>query len=132
MAGIPSFFKTPAGALLIAAVSVVLIIVLARLVNPGTVNSSTPEQIYDGLQGIVEGARARKVQQALCALRPICKDFARARQECAAAGNYGTCIQIKMGSDRFWIAEASCTEAGEVAGLPPDKQPTVLGCLFHW
>ena len=49
----------------------------------------------------------------LCELRSLCERYASVRQECATAGNYEKCIEIKTGySQRFF--DASCRNDGSV------------------
>ena len=56
-------------------------------------------------------------KRALCHSERLCRDFGRARQECAVAGNFDTCIQIKMGANASAIY--NCTEGGKLRGGGP-------------
>lgn len=67
----------------------------------------------------------------LCHLKQACETFAKVRQECAVAGNYGQCLDIKMGDDAS-IVSMSCTFDGKVA-LPPDDMPGSVDCwVRNW
>ena len=52
--------------------------------------------------------------ELLCDLKPICLDYAKARQNCATAGNYKMCMEIKLGNDRYWQTKENCTDTGEL------------------
>jgi hypothetical protein len=64
-----------------------------------------------------------------CHLKAICKTFATARQECATAGNFNTCMNIKMGESDYALI-GSCTDDGAIA-FPPDEMPRALECWFR-
>jgi hypothetical protein len=62
----------------------------------------------------------------LCKAKPLCEDYANERQKCATAGNYRTCMEIKLGPDEFLDAKRMCTDNGHVNY---DPVPTFLDCL---
>ena len=83
----------------------------------------TPEQIQARKAAQLAQAKAQAAatarQRALCNQQTICTKFATARQECATAGNYKNCVDIKMGTDamdlypcmndgRVWANRLTC------------------------
>ena len=88
----------------------------------------TPQQ----LQAEAEARKDREVAEAqehqrkteLCRAASICSSYAKARQECAVAGNYDQCMSIRF-SGPSPIYE--CTNDGKLM-YPPDDMPPPLGC----
>src|SRR5262249_37204494 len=58
-----------------------------------------------------ERDRARQQKEelnlALCRQAAACKKYSEARLECATAGNFKTCLRIKMGEDAAYIGMCS-------------------------
>jgi hypothetical protein len=63
---------------------------------------------------------------AMCHQQGVCDKFGKARQECATAGNYDRCIDIKLGADDA-ASVGSCTEDGKMTYTPPDM-PNSINC----
>jgi len=63
----------------------------------------------------------------LCGMRSTCVQYAPVRQQCAVAGNFSSCVAIKMGGPD---PTDYCTPDGQVAHPPPDL-PTVADCLLR-
>jgi hypothetical protein len=65
----------------------------------------------------------------LCAVKSACSKYAEARQECAVAGNFDNCLQVKMGSEDYALKD-SCTEDGKLAGVSPSDIPDPVSCFI--
>jgi hypothetical protein len=65
----------------------------------------------------------------LCLAAAACKKYDQVRLECATAGNFRTCLRIKMGNDASYSDTCSLSEGGPALRPPPDT-PTVLECFF--
>jgi hypothetical protein len=86
-------------------------------------------QEWEQQQAQRRAAAAAKHEEtvAVCRLKSICKQFARARQECATAGSFETCMRVKLGDDK--IGEAgSCTNDGHVAYA--SAEPSAIDCFL--
>jgi len=83
-----------------------------------------PEQIQSRRAAQLDQAKAQAAatarQRALCNQQTICTKFATARQECATAGNYKNCVDIKMGKDAIDLYP--CMNDGRVWSEPADMQ----------
>jgi hypothetical protein len=76
--------------------------------------------------------QTRQIQEKkryLCLAAAACKKYDQVRLECATAGNFRTCLRIKMGDDAAYRDTCSLSEGGP-ALLPPPETPTVLECFF--
>jgi hypothetical protein len=62
----------------------------------------------------------------LCQLAAACKRYSEARLECAPAGNFKTCLRIKMGDDAPYGGMCSGYDEG---ALSPET-PNVVMCFF--
>jgi hypothetical protein len=78
-------------------------------------------------QQTAEQATKRKQDRALCRVKSICEEYAHVRQECATAGNFQTCVRVKMGDENFEEV-GSCTNDGHIAYLP--AEPGAVDCFF--
>ena len=58
-----------------------------------------------------------------------CKKYSDVRLECAVAGNFKTCLRIKMGADAYYAPICSGGEEGAPALLLPDT-PNAFQCFF--
>jgi hypothetical protein len=65
----------------------------------------------------------------LCLAAAACKKYDQVRLECATAGNFRTCLRIKMGDDASYTDACSVSEGGP-ALRPPPETPTGLECFF--
>jgi hypothetical protein len=68
---------------------------------------------------------------ALCKAKNLCPDYAKVRQECAIAGNYKMCMEIKLGQENYLESGKICTPDGQV-NYPSDKVPWWPECLKAW
>jgi hypothetical protein len=78
--------------------------------------------------GAIEGARlafphAPLVAQSLCKAQTVCRRYAKARQECAIAGDFALCVRVKMGEDLV----LDCQDDGV---LKSEARPTAAECLL--
>jgi hypothetical protein len=76
----------------------------------------------------LELAKDRKLY--LCHLAEACKKYDRVRLECATAGNFGTCLRIKMGDDAEYSGLCSNGAEGAPAAPPPPQTPNMVGCFI--
>jgi hypothetical protein len=74
-----------------------------------------------------ESRRRTEIKRQFCRLRSACPLFAKVRQECATAGNYKLCVNIKMGDDASLIE--FCTNEGHVA-YKPNNFPNAIDCFI--
>jgi len=75
--------------------------------------------------GSPEGLDVPRIKE-LCRTKDLCTRYAMSRQECATAGNFDLCLNVKMGDD---VANISgCTNQGKLKSEPPDM-PGWLTCL---
>jgi hypothetical protein len=109
---------------------VLLVWVLQMVVPPPA--PETPEQIQARRTAQLAQAKAQAAatarQRALCNQQTICTKFATARQECATAGNYKNCVDIKMGKDAMDLYP--CMNDGRVWGEPADM-PNRFQCFIQ-
>ncbi|MBS0379006.1 MAG: hypothetical protein JSS29_11015 [Proteobacteria bacterium] len=64
---------------------------------------------------------------ALCRVKAACAKYATARQECATAGNFELCLNIKMDEDAVY--QSSCSNDGHMLDL--EHAPNALDCALH-
>ena len=74
-----------------------------------------------------EAIRAAK-DAKLCHIKDVCGKYKQARQDCATAGNFRLCIEIKLGRQSFSPIE-QCTDDGNMIYYPPDM-PNFTTCFF--
>jgi hypothetical protein len=68
---------------------------------------------------------------ALCHQAAACKKYSKAREECAMAGSFKTCLRIRMGDDALWSDTCSgYVEGGSALPLPPET-PNSVDCFFR-
>jgi hypothetical protein len=66
----------------------------------------------------------------LCKLRAICVSYSRARQDCATAGDFNNCINVKMGYDFSQVN--NCTNDGDILySLYSPQMPSKLQCQLR-
>jgi len=66
----------------------------------------------------------------LCYYKGLCQNFSTARQARATAGNFDTCMSVKLGTPREAnIAAAACANDGRFL-LAPSDMPTSVECWF--
>jgi hypothetical protein len=72
---------------------------------------------------------AAKLRPGRCHYRFVCRKYASARQDCAAAGNFTLCVDVKMG-DRDAASISMCDNDGGVR-YASDDWPNRFQCLFE-
>jgi hypothetical protein len=66
--------------------------------------------------------------RAFCRASSICQHFAKVRQDCATAGDFTNCIEVKMGRDYSSVDQ--CDDEGGVAGAEALKTtPSAFQCF---
>jgi hypothetical protein len=80
----------------------------------------------------VETARKRRAEseEHLCRQAAACKKYSEARLECATAGNFRTCLRIKMGADAIYSNICSGFDEGGPAVPLPAETPNAVKCFF--
>ena len=71
-----------------------------------------------------------QLKQELCHEAKACKKYSEARLECATAGNFKTCLRIKMGEDSFYSDMCSGYDVGAPAVPLPPETLTAFECFF--
>jgi hypothetical protein len=67
----------------------------------------------------------------LCQREAACRKYEKGRLECATAANLKSCIEIKMGSDTFWINTCTNNEGvGAPLGPLPRNTPNQVLCFL--
>jgi hypothetical protein len=64
----------------------------------------------------------------LCRIKQVCANYAKIRQECAIAGNFWLCVDVRMGKQGFSPA-AACTDDGQIVA-PPTNMPGRGECFL--
>lgn len=98
-------------------------------------NQKSPEQRTRDAAASQERARTQELEtqrqteanRRLCRVATICTDYSKARQACATAGQYGLCMQIKLG-DTLGVANVSCLSDGGIRGVSSDEIPNRAVC----
>ena len=120
------------GVLLLFSTVLALILIVWDMVMP----SPTPEEaarlnLAARLNSQVNSQASIADKQKLCFAARVCKKYSEARLDCATAGNFKTCLRIKMGDDAY--AFASMCSGGDIgaaaAALSPET-PNALECFF--
>jgi hypothetical protein len=79
------------------------------------------------LDSITPHGTAAENQRMLCDYKQKCEKFANARQVCATAGNFDTCMSIK--SDDYTLTKDMCTDDGNFA--ESNAMPGNLACNYQ-
>jgi hypothetical protein len=87
--------------------------------------SEPPQQSEQGHEP--RTAQIRRFKD-LCSTKTLCEQFASTRQACATAGNFKTCMSIKMAD--FSTAQDECNVDGTLIFQPADL-PNYFECLFY-
>ena len=74
-----------------------------------------------------EHEAAKNRDRLLCKAKVVCARFAEVRQECAAAGNFRNCIQVKMGDEDYELI-GSCANDGQLIGA--SSLPNSVDCFL--
>jgi hypothetical protein len=79
----------------------------------------------------VSGLKNEPRLSELCHQAAACKKYLDVRQECATAGDFRTCMRIKMGNYASWSETCSGdVEGGPAVPLPP-QTPNAVECYFR-
>ena len=130
------FFKVwqhPVGGFLIffaamGAVGLAITYIPQILMSPAERASFIAKQIAEEAQIRTLQSAAEEEKKYLCRLKTVCKTYATVRQDCATAGNFNNCINVKMGDDDAAMT-GSCSNDGKPL-YPQAKVPDNLECLF--
>lgn len=69
-------------------------------------------------------------KRLLCRVAAACKKYSEARLECATAGNFKTCLRIKMGTDASYTGVCSGYDDGAPAVPLSPETPNAVECFF--
>ena len=69
-----------------------------------------------------------EVKRQLCLYKRVCRKYASSRQDCAVAGDFQNCLQIRMGGEMRFVSE--CTNDGGIKNLNTDSMPSMLECIM--
>jgi hypothetical protein len=130
--GLRSFVRQHSYTLIFWGAIMIMIIVVVYLVFTETPEHSAAIQEYQR-QAAQEKKAIEERNKLICHLYSVCKKFSASRQECAVAGSYSRCMEIKMGGDNDLIG--LCTSDGDVnvSYYPPSVQPSRAECLaYDW
>jgi hypothetical protein len=72
----------------------------------------------------------KKWKRSLCHVAAACEKYSEARLECATAGNFKTCIQIKMENDAYLTGVCSGDQEGAAAVPLSPETPNAVSCFF--
>ena len=101
--------------LLIPIASLIWLIWMARPSTPVTLGEIKVEQQKD----------------FLCRAAVACKKYSEARLACATAGNFQTCLRIKMGDAASFSGICSGNDEGAPAVPLPLQTPNAVDCFFR-
>ena len=127
---------TPLGWAVILFLVVMTITFINAAVNPPT--PLTPEQLQAiQLHEEAERESRRKADEnqravsaknkEICRIKAMCAQYGAARQRCATAGSFDTCMSIQ--TENIQDAEYHCSHDGQVLGAPSDGRFD-LGCFI--
>jgi hypothetical protein len=85
--------------------------------------------LVEGEKKPVSPEQAYKSQ--LCRVAAACKKYDQARLDCATAGNFKTCLRIKMGHDEDFISACSGYVEGAPAVPLSVETPNSVNCFFR-
>lgn len=105
---------------------VIMAAVVSELLSPPP-PPLTPEQLAKRQQSEQVATLQRQRREKLCHAAAVCPRYAKTRQECATAGSFRTCIDVRMGKDAAIIG--MCTDEGELRSEPEDM-PDALSCFL--
>jgi hypothetical protein len=113
------------------------------IVLRATAPEETPEEVSERQEAAQRTSQIRAAEEAksaaeaaaegahkneLCHYLMACRKYGTARQECAVAGDFNSCIQIKMG--KGVASRYSCTNDGKPSSQPTDM-PGLVECFFR-
>jgi hypothetical protein len=106
------------------------------LKNPPPPETSEQFRARQKQEGALQDAQKSRAAQwaaqtartkSLCKAKAECSEYAAARQACATAGNFDTCMGIKM--ENYSSAQYDCTNDGKLISSPADL-PNNFECLL--
>jgi hypothetical protein len=77
-----------------------------------------------------QGKWKSEQERSLCRMAAACKKYDEARLECAAAGNFKSCLRIKMGADADYSSTCSGGDVGAPAVPLPPETPGTVRCFL--
>jgi len=78
-----------------------------------------------------QNAKLEEQKDFLCRAAAACKKYSEARSQCAVAGNFKTCLRLKMGDDASYSGMCSGYEDGAAAVPLPPETPNAVDCFFR-
>jgi hypothetical protein len=81
------------------------------------------------IQQKTEAAAARAQQKVLCETVNVCTKYGRVRQDCAVAGNFKNCVQVKMNVS-YASLEMDCNDDGTPRWQPVNVHTNGIACFF--
>jgi len=93
----------------------------STFIHPPTPEQIRAEQARQARENEIAAQRHqhREYLESMCWQQKVCKEYAHVRQECATAGNFDTCVGVKMGDEDGNTVD-QCTHDGKLAYPPPD------------
>ena len=76
-------------------------------------------------------ATAAAAQTEHCPQMLLCRDYFGVRQDCATAGNFDLCLEVKMGAEKRRAAATACTDGGQPRGVDPSTLPSLFDCALN-
>jgi hypothetical protein len=126
-------FKRPVFGIAGAVIAVFVWLSALSLLAPSPPNY-TPEEMARSAEEEAKRAAERENQREfrryLCHAAAACRKYSEARLECATAGNFKTCLRIKMDEDASYSDMCSGYDIGAPAVPLPRETPDWKTCLF--
>jgi hypothetical protein len=98
-----------------------IIMIIYAVVSTTPPDPRTPEQ---------KAAKATFIK-TYCQTINVCKKYGTVRQECATAGSFKNCINVKMGDSASYSGlEMDCNNDGTIRWQPTDA-PSMFECFFR-
>lgn len=72
-----------------------------------------------------------QMKRYFCLAAAACKKYDKVRLECATAGNFKTCLRVKMGSDADYSGACSGYVEGAPALPPSPETPNAVECFLR-
>jgi hypothetical protein len=111
---------------------IALCIGLALTASPPTPAELAAQRERDARDVQIKQAEKQReqIKRFLCLEAKACKKYSEARLECATAGNFKTCLRIKMGEDSSYSDMCSGYDVGAPAVPLPRETPNAVECFF--
>lgn len=88
----------------------------------------TPEQMRAAQQAREQQSAIREMKKIYCRELNVCRRYSSARQECAVAGDFNNCLDVKVGSTDLDYKDA-CTADGHFVETP-ENMPSDTECFI--